>query len=1101
MRLLGLLYLCALVFPLFCPLFGQERVIQRVTAPITAPLQSVFSHPPRIVPAPQPPSNNALPGLGTLSAYTHAPTAPPVFAGSLEFLPPDADQAINMIPALLSRSIETTGATTLSIPSEKFAEAIVVSAQTGWHKRIGTHEVYFLRGDCLLRQGATTAYAAEAVVWIAAERNEITGLREVTLYLESDSAQKPVQIVQAHPQQGAAKITDQKWVGHWYTGSVVDITITTPSPTQEEPAILRRAIALMTRQPDEGIVQTQFTSPTATANPALGNSALGKLPEGFRRVEINSRGDGGFNTTWQAYDPKDSTRGGIVVLTGGVNLIVEGITEGVVDSKILSGDTIDISADNVVAWTQNPSNIIGGGSSFIESDKNDFELYLEGNIIYRDGERVIEASKMYYDVKHKIAYILNGHLSTPISEISSMEGTVRLKADILRQTGNGLFTAKNAMVTTSQLGEPTYSLRSQSLRFDRRLTQSFDGSEPRIRQVLVAENNYIALRNFPVFYWPWMATDVEVPTFYLKNISYGNSGRNGHTIKTRWDPFQILNLRRPDGVDGDVNVSWMSRRGLGHGAEFQYVTPAFFHVPGQAKGTFDYWAVYDRGTDHLGGKRDEVGFPHKYRYRLHWVHQQRLETLGPFAGGPWDFRAEVGKVSDRNFMNSNFNSLWHSEENATTAVDLKRRIGNQTFTISSEYALDNFYTNANWLPRLDHYWIGESLLNDYLTWYEHTRIGLVDYRIAKAPTDPLDIATSYPLPWEWDKRGEGTGLAFSTRHELDLPIQAGAVKVVPYVLGDFSVWGKDQTGSATDRLYGQSGVRLNLPIWSVNPRIGSRTWYLNGLAHKIDLNAEYMYGKANHRMDDLILTDALDQWSIDDFRRRYLVTNQYFSTPSAMLQPHKFDPRYYALRSGLASNVTAGNMEIADDMQMFRLGMIQRFQTKRGSVGNRHILDWITFSTHVNLYPQSQHNFGENVGLIDYNVLWHVGDRFSLFSEGLYDVFKDGQNLTRFGGVWNRPDRGSFSLTLDQLSGIVERTYLSLGVGYTMNEKYSMSYQTSYDLRQGQNVGHNFMFVRTGESFRMLVGAAYSEALSEWSFSVGLEPVFLRRGKRATGVY
>jgi hypothetical protein len=64
-----------------------------------------------------------------------------------------------------------------------------------------------------------------------------------------------------------------------------------------------------------------------------------------------------------------------------------------------------------------------------------------------------------------------------------------------------------------------------------------------------------------------------------------------------------------------------------------------------------------------------------------------------------------------------------------------------------------------------------------------------------------------------------------------------------------------------------------------------------------------------------------------------------------------------------------------------------------------------------------------------------------------------------------------------------------------------MSYQTSYDLRQGQNVGHNFMFVRTGESFRMLVGAAYSEALSEWSFSVGLEPVFMRRGKRGVGVY
>jgi hypothetical protein len=251
-------------------------------------------------------------------------------------------------------------------------------------------------------------------------------------------------------------------------------------------------------------------------------------------------------------------------------------------------------------------------------------------------------------------------------------------------------------------------------------------------------------------------------------------------------------------------------------------------------------------------------------------------------------------------------------------------------------------------------------------------------------------------------------------------------------------------------------------------------------------------------MENLILTDPLDHWSVDDFRRRYLVTNPNTSFGGSMLD--KFDPRYYAFRSGLASNVTAGNMEVADDLQMFRLGMTHRFQTKRGSVGNRHILDWITASTHINLYPQSQQNFGQSAGLFDYNVLWHIGDRFSLFSDGLYDFFNGGQNLTRFGSVWSRPERGSVSLTLDQFSGIVERTYLSISIGYTMNEKYSMSYRTSYDLREGRNVGHNFMFVRTGESFRLLAGAVYSEALSEWNFSFGLEPVFLRSSRRSTTV-
>jgi len=1090
-RLVGSFFLCALVALTFSPLFGQEGVIQRVTAPITAPLQSVFSYPPRIAHpslySPHPPSphvNNALPGLGTLSRETTPP-----HAGSLEFL-----------PLLTSRQLETTHPTTLSLPADK-TEPIHIAAQTGWHKRIGEHEVYFLNGDCSLRQGVTAASSPEAVVWVAAERDKTTHLRRVAIYLESETAQMPVRIEQRDSEQGATTITDQRWFGHWYTGSVVDIKIAHPllPPPLEEPAIYRRAIAMMlpasTPSAHEGIVQTQY----------LSSATMPQLPQattlGFRRLELVSRGDAGFEQSFVPYDPNDHARGGIVILTGGINLIVAGIEDRrFLDNKLLAGNTIDIAADNAVVWAANPSKVLGGGS-YAESEPLDFEVYLEGNIIYRDGPRVITASRMYYDAKHQVAYILDGHLSAPISEISGMDGSVRLKADILRQVGDGLFTAKNAMVTTSQLGEPTYSLRSRTLKFDQRVSRPFGSSDSTYRQVVVAENNYIAARNVPVFYWPWIATDVDDPTFYIKNFSYGNSSRNGHTVKTLWNPFQILNIRRPDGVDGDVNVTWMEKRGLGHGTNFRYNLHSFCTIPGQTAGSFAYWGIHDRGTDQLGGARHSVGFPHSYRYRLHWLHQHKMNLSLPVIGGPWDVRAEVGKTSDRNFLNSYFNSLWNTSENATTAIDLTRRQGNQTFGLSAEYALDKHYSNANWLPRFDHYWIGQSLFNDYLTWYEHTRIGLVNYHTATRPSDPVDNRLFAYLPWENNGNADGTGLAFSTRHELDLPIQAGIFKVVPYVLGDFSVWGKDQSGDAVDRLYGQAGVRVNLPLWKVVPNVSSRMWYVNGLAHKIDFDAEYLYAQSNRAMENLTLTDPLDHWSVDDFRRRYLAHNPVVSSPGmppSLLR--QFDPRYYAYRSGIASNVSAGNMEIADDLQMFRFGMTHRFQTKRGSVGKRHILDWITFSTHLNLYPQSEHNFGQNIGLVDYNFLWHVGDRFSLFSEGLYDFFNHGQNLTRVGGVWNRPNRGSFSVMIDQLSGVgQERTYLTTGLSYTMNEKYSMSYMTSYDIRDNwRNVGHNFMFVRTGESFRLLVGAVYSEALSEWSFSAGIEPVFLRTsGRRA----
>jgi hypothetical protein len=35
------------------------------------------------------------------------------------------------------------------------------------------------------------------------------------------------------------------------------------------------------------------------------------------------------------------------------------------------------------------------------------------------------------------------------------------------------------------------------------------------------------------------------------------------------------------------------------------------------------------------------------------------------------------------------------------------------------------------------------------------------------------------------------------------------------------------------------------------------------------------------------------------------------------------------------------------------------------------------------------------------------------------------------------------------------------------------------------------MFTRTGEAFRIFIGATYSEAREDWSFTFGLEPVFM----------
>ncbi|MDR1485552.1 MAG: hypothetical protein LBT09_12105 [Planctomycetaceae bacterium] len=1001
-----------------------------------------------------------------------------------------------------ARTIDNSGNTTISLPNQNHTEPITVSAKKGWQRQNEKYDVLFLSDDCTIRQGNNSVQAPKAVVWISREKNT-NEPREVAVYLESESPSAPL-VLEFDPESINAQIIDKRWFGKFHTTANVQTLImhTEPTPDQD-PAIFKRALKAM--NPDTPIIeQVQYTETTQKKQDVAP----------FRRISLNPRGDNEMSIDIEPIP--DNPDRAIFIISKGMNLIIEGIT----GENILTGDVVDISADHAIIWSVNPKNLQQNGKTNQDS-KADFEVYLEGNIIFRDGERVIKAKRMYYDAKNKIAHVIDGELTTPIVGLRGFSGTLRIKSEILQKISEGNFTAKNSWVTTSMLGQPTWSLRSRTMSLtDKYYAPVFSNSEPVKRQILSAENNTLVIGRVPVFYWPWLAADAKEPTYYIKSISVGSSGYYGYTVRTEWNPFQLFNIQnRPDWLEGSLGVSWLEKRGIGHGIKINYSPHEILGKQTNARGHINYWGINDISNgDQLGGARNPVIFPKAYRYIFSWSHQQEMKSLFGWRGD-WSVNASVGKVSDRNVSPYYNHAAWVNSENQTTSVEVAKTGVDSSLKLRFERSLDEFYTNANQLPRLDHYLIGRSFLYDKLTFYSHTRVGYIDYNVAESPYAPNSSAWYRDanffryLPWELNTGSltsappnpNNVGAAqpdvaddsfeiFSTRAEVDLPFNISAIRVVPYVLGEFSHWGADRSGNDTQRLYYRGGVRLSLPFWKVMPNCSSRTWYVNGLAHKITLDSEISYAQSNKGLDNLILTDSLDRWAVEDFRRRYSVTS-FLKPPFYGTIPQIFDPRYYAYRSGIAGNVTAGNMEIADDLTLARFGMTHRWQTKRGPVGKRHIVDWITFATHLNYYPDESQNFGESVGLIDYDFMWHVGDRFSIFSSGLYDVFDDGQEITRIGGVWNRPARGNITIMYDRLYGsAIKRDYLTLQVGYTMNEKYAVSYSTSYDITKNpwSNVGHNFIFTRTGESFRLMVGAVYSESLSEWSFTFGIEPVFMR---------
>ncbi|MDO5580300.1 MAG: hypothetical protein Q4G69_04145 [Planctomycetia bacterium] len=989
---------------------------------------------------------------------------------------------------------------------------IAISSSYGWKGNdAGNGEVYILVGDCRVQQGTDIVSGPRAVVWIRRKENTKLDDHQVLVYLEKENPKIPLQI-ELNSVFVEAQTNNISWFGHFRSRTEITMHIKDPGTNQIDPEqIYFRAEQMRSRTyPSDGvqvIPQTsRLTEGSITDNPALPSN----VP--FRRIRILSRHDAEMTLSMQP-DPNDPNKR-LCTINYGVTLVVEGVNE---KGKIIS-DIIDISADRAVIWAAG-INQLGTDRESTQSSDLDLELYLEGDIVFREGDRIIYAKKMYYDAKNKVGLIQDTEMVIPIPQ--TVDGYFRVKADSVEQNGEDKMLAKNAWVSTSMMGNPSYRLQSNLLRGESRNIPLYDPitQQPKIdpetglqatkkEHYLIAENNYVAVDSVPIFYWPWMAMDTRDQTLYLRSLQVGHDSIFGYQARTTWNPYQLLNMGdcRPEGTDWDLNLDYLSDRGLGHGMSFLYNRESLFGFNTPAIGMINFYGISDKGTDNLGRWGRNVPFPHSYRYRTIWKHRQIVDLPQSFGclSDDWVITGQFGKSSDRNFLPQYFEEEWYSNPNPETSLEMKKTVNNWSFGLSGAYRLDKFYTQTNTLPRLDHYWLGQPLFTNKLIWYEHTKLAYSQFRTTDAPASKEQKDYFRYLDWELDPNStsnspydSGTSTLsansfnFSTRHELDVPLDVGPLKVVPYGLGEYAFWGTELEKKNMNRLYGRGGVRVNLPVWKVDSSVSSNTWYLNGIAHKMNLVMDASYSEANKNMSDLILYEQLDDWQIEDFRRRYSVY-----TYGGIISP-QFDERGYALRQGaLGGMVSSPSTEIADDLRLVRFEWQNRWQTKRGPVGKRHTIDWITFNTGINFYPRQEDNFGKNVGLLDYEFRWHVGDRFSVLSSGLYDFFEDGQKITRVGAMAKRPWLGNIYVGVDQFSGPIKNTYLNAALNYRMSEKWAFGISNSYDLNESENIGQSGTITRIGESFVFTLKFNVNTSKDNWGVSLNMIPVFLLNPKK-----
>lgn len=821
------------------------------------------------------------------------------------------------------------------------------------------------------------------------------------------------------------------------------------------------------------------------APPQQGTMGTGGLnfSIGARSVEITSRGS--TTPTQIQTINRPNTGETVVVASQGVTVMIRDVQAQLADGGSFDLGAITISADRVVAWLPLLQNMeMFGGNQ--PTSGIDGELYLEGDIVFRQGERIIYAKRMYYNIAQERGVVLAAEV---IATTPQYDGLVRLKADVLQQVGRGDFIANGAAVTTSRLGTPTYWLQSGQVRFtdsEKTAVNPYSGEATVIDRDMKAtsRNNFVYVEGFPVLYWPVFATNLQNPSYYLTGAKVKNDSIFGTQVFLDFDAYQLFGIDSPpEGTEWELSADYLSDRGPAAGTQYRYSRPDFLGIGGPVNGYADAWGVVDDGLDTLGSDRRNMTPAEDVRGRVLWRHRQYLAN-------DWEVSLEAGLLSDRNFLEQYLEQEWDRDKDHTTGGHLRKYFDNQLFDFSAEVRVNEFYTDNNELPRFDHYLLGASLLGDHLTWSAHTSVSYSKLEVDEIPSDPTDAAKFTLLDWERDREG----LRAATRHEIALPLQLGAVKAVPFVSGEVAYWGEALDGQELTRFLGQTGIRGSLPMWRVNPQVQSSLLNVQGLAHKVELQGEFFFAEADQNLDQLPMYDQLDDNAQEQFRRRFFF-NTFGLTPGMSL-PTQFDPRFYAVRMGLQRNVTSPSTEIAEDLMQGRIGLHQSWQTKRGLAGRERIVDLAQLNIDMFVYPDGDRdNVGEVAGPMTYDFRYHAGDRVTLLSDGYFDFFADGLKTVSAGVLTSRPGVGNIYAGILSMEGPITSTVLQGSLDYRLNEKWIVSAGTTFDLGEVGNVGQQLGITRVGESALIQVGVTVDDGRDNVSFNFRIEPRFFPNRK------
>jgi hypothetical protein len=949
-------------------------------------------------------------------------------------------------------------------------DPIVVDAQFAQQWRDDKTDTYLLRGQCRITQGGMTLSARQMVVWhkTGARRGD---LERLIVYLEGEAR---IEWRYRREEQHALLFDLETGEGVTFVGRPP-----APDVSGADDPVYRRALAQRDATGRNHLQPTQMILTDPPGGSRRGLAAPGADPVFERHVSINPRFLGqhlNFNTTTTDTVPPEL----VLTVTEGVNIVVTGVP--VVVNGVATPSKVDLTADSAVIWTD-PD--VVGDTEFEIGAGTPLRVYLEGNIIVREstglgtgGQTEVRARQAYYDVSERRGLLVDAEVRAFLPKLG---GVLRVRAQQVRQLAERNIHAQNAWVSTSQMGRPGYRIEASDIF----LQERFDPGQPRFDPLtgeavpgdlwVTSHNNRLYIENVPVFVAPYLAGPAENPSVPLRRFDIGYNSYFGLNAQSVWNVESLIGRELPRGADWDLLLDGYTERGPAVGTTWDYgARTTVFGMPTIVSGLGRLYYLHDDGEDNLGLNRRSLDVPDNNRGQA--LVRHRMEF--PFGAA---LTGEIGYLSDRNFLeqyDENGPNGWDRGKDYESLLYLHQNIDNFTFSGLVQGRLNDFDNDTQWLPRGDLTLLGEPLLGGWLNWSTHTYAGFGHLLPAESPSDPADIFS--PLPYFTDS----SGAVAMTRHELDLPLSVGPVKIVPYLLGEAAYWQEDVTQNDLARLYGSAGIKGSVMFWTVRPEIQSVILGLNGLAHKMVFDFDYYYAQSDEPLSSIPQYNPFDDNAQERFRSRFII-NEFGGVLPAM-----FDPRFYAVRSGAGRGVTAPWHELVDDMQVLRVGWRHRWQTKAGPPTRPRIEDWMTLDLEASWFPDADRdNFGENFGLLGGRYAWYVGERTVVLADAIYDLFAGGQELWNLGVQSQRSERGSVYLGYRQVNvGPIESQLLAASYSYAMGPKWVTTFGTSYDVAEGIDRGQSFTITRVGEYALLHIGLGYDRSRDNIGFGLSIEP-------------